>query len=134
MKRLILLFMIMSVCGCAAVDAYFMTPFDPNEYQLITQIRVDATRAKDECADVAISKVNSVRITQETELFLAYSEYLKHNQDSTKAAVELHEIAQGLSSKYIKGESVSALFCKLKFEGVEKSASIMQKTLGSRPR
>jgi len=134
MKRLMTLFMIVSLSGCAAVDAYLMTPFDPNEYQLITQIRMDAKHAKDECNDVLASRPNSINLSRETELFLAYSEHLKHNDDSIKAATALNEIAQGLSNKYNKGETVSPLFCRLKFEGIETGANLMQKTLGGRPR
>lgn len=126
--------MIVCLSGCAAVDAYLMTHFDPNEYQLIAQIRVDARHAKDECNDVLASRPNSVNISHETELFLAYSEHIKHNDDGIKAATALNEIAQGLSNKYNKGETVSPLFCKLKFEAIENSANLMQKTLGARPR
>ena len=126
--------MIVFLSGCAAVDAYLMTPFDPNEYQLIAQIRVDARHAKDECNDVLASRPNSVNISHETELFLAYSEHIKHNDDGIKAATALNEIAQGLSNKYNKGETVSLLFCKLKFQTIENSANLMQTTLGARPR
>jgi hypothetical protein len=116
------------------VDAYLMTHFDPMEYQLASQIRLDARRAKGECTDPVLSRVNSINISKSTESFYAYSEYLPHNEDSTKAAKALDEIAQGLSTKYIKGETVSPLFCQIKFGSIENSANLIQKTLGARPR
>jgi hypothetical protein len=59
---------------------------------------------------------------------------LPHNDDNTRAARALNEIAQGLSTKYIKGETVSPLFCQIKFGAIENSANLIQKTLGGRPR
>lgn len=134
MKKLLIALAVLALNGCAAYDAYMMTSFDSNEYQLVTQIRVDARHYKDQCANPLLAQPNAVALANETELFTAYSEYLPHNADAVKAATSLNEIAQGLKTKYEGKDSVSPLFCKLKFEGIEHSADLIQKTLGNRPR
>jgi len=47
--RKLLLLLVLALNGCAIYDSYFMTGFDGNEYQLITQIRVDASRFVKQC-------------------------------------------------------------------------------------
>ena len=67
-------------------------------------------------------------------MFEAYSQNLSFNGDSYNASKSLNEIAQGLKNQYDKNGKVSQTFCKLKFEGIEKSAETMQHVLGRRPR
>jgi len=133
MKRLIvLLFPILT--SCAVVDAVLMTKYDPNEYLLISEIRVDARHYAQGCGNPVMNQPNSVAMANKTELFEAYSENLPHNGDGVKAAKALNEIAQGLVAQYNTGAPVSPFFCKLKFEGIEHSADTIQHVLGNRPR
>jgi len=132
MKRLILSLVVL-LSGCAVSDAVLMTKFDSNEYQLMAQIRVDARHFAMGCSNPLMSQPNAIAMANETELFVAYSEYLPHNSDAIKAAIALNEIAQGLKDRYMSGP-VSPLFCKLKFNGIEHSADLIQKTLGNRPK
>lgn len=133
MKKLIIMLLPM-LASCSAVDAYLMTKFDSSEYQLITEIRVDSRIYKTQCSDPVISKTNALALAHKTDLFEAYSEQLPRNGDSYKASQALNEIAKGLADHYNKGDQVSPLFCKLKFEGIEHSADTMQHVLGNRPR
>lgn len=133
MKRLIaLLFPLLS--SCAAYDAVTMTKYDPNEYLLITEIRTDARHYAAGCNNPMMTQPNAVAMAAKTELFEVYSEQLPSNGDGIKAATALNEIAQGLVKQYNTSGSVSTLFCKLKFEGIEHSASTIQHVLGGRPR
>jgi len=133
MKRLIvLLFPILT--SCAVVDAVLMTKYDPNEYLLISEIRVDARHYAQGCGNPVMNQPNAVAMANKTELFEAYSENLPHNGDGVKAAKALNEIAQGLVAQYNTGAPVSPFFCKLKFEGIEHSADTIQHVLGNRPR
>jgi hypothetical protein len=134
MRKLLPILAVTLLTGCAITDAYLMAKFDSNEYQQMTQIRVDARRFKNDCDSTETSKLNALDLANETELFVAYSEHLPHNSDSTEAATTLNEIAQGLAVRYKNNEKVTQLFCKLKFEGIEHSADLIQKTLGNRPR
>jgi len=133
MKRLvILLFPLLT--SCAVYDAVTMTKYDPNEYLLISEIRVDARHYAAGCNNPIMSQPNAVAMARKTELFQAYSENLPSNGDGIRAATALNEIAQGLVTQYNTNGKVSPLFCKLKFEGIEHSADTIQHVLGNRPR
>jgi hypothetical protein len=111
-----------------------MTKFDPNEYLLITEIKVDAKHYASACNNPLMTSPNAQAMANKTELFEVYSENLPHNGDGVKAAQALNEIAQGLVKQYNDQGRVSPLFCKLKFEGIEHSADVIQHVLGNRPR
>ena len=134
MKKILLVLAILSLSGCAAVDAVLMTKYDPNEYLLISEIRVDARHYAAACNNPLMIQPNAVAMANKTELFEAYSENLPSNGDGVKAAQALNEIAQGLVKQYSNQGRVSPLFCKLKFEGIEHSADLIQHVLGKRPR
>jgi hypothetical protein len=134
MKKLIAILSIVALNGCAAYDAYLLGSYDPNEYQLTTQIRLDARHYKETCDDPVASKANALYLANKTELFVAYSEYRPHNSNAIKASQALNEIAQGLKDKYNTSGEVSTLFCKMKFEGVEHGADTIQHVLGNRPK
>jgi hypothetical protein len=132
MRRLLIILSVILLPGCALYDAYMMTGFDPNEYLLITQIRVDAKQYKTQCA-MPIAANNAVTISYKTTLFETYSQGLPNNADVQRAAKSLNEIAQGLVDSYGKG-TVNPLFCKLKYGSIENSAAVMQVVIGNRPR
>ena len=66
MKRLIFLFMIVCLSGCAAVDALLMGKYDNNEYQLITTIRYDAQLGVANCADSEAAKASANQVAYTT--------------------------------------------------------------------
>ena len=132
MKRLIVLLLPL-LSSCAVYDAITMTGFDPNEYRIITEIRVDANHYKDACANPLIAQTNAVAMAYKTDLFEIYSEQIPGNDDGYKAAKSLNEIAQGLTRRYDM-PPVPPLFCKLKYSSIESSAKVIQYTLGNRPR
>jgi hypothetical protein len=135
MKRLVFLSLILStLSGCAIVDAFLMTKYDPNEYRIITEIRTDASHYKNECANPILSPANAIGIANKTALFQNYSESIPRNDDGFKASKSLNEIAQGLVEKYTKGETVSPVFCKIKYSSIESSATLIQHVIGNRPR
>ena len=134
MKKLLLLPLISMLSSCALYNAYFLTGFDGNEYELITKIRLEAQTYKNECDDAVKSKNNATQLTYDTTMFMLYSEYVPHNDDVISASKDLHTIAQGLADQYNKTDKVSIGFCKIKFTSVETSADKMQTIIGSRPR
>lgn len=115
------------------LDAFLMTKYDANEYRLITDIRYQAHKSKEQCSNADLSKVNANTLTSNIELFVMYSEHVPRNQDVIRASTELHEMAKELADRYNKS-AVSAVFCKLKFDNIESSAVKMQHLIGSRPR
>ena len=126
--------MIVCLSGCAAVDAFLMTHFDPVEYRMITEVRYDAHNAIAECDDVVVSKVNANNIAYKVGLYHAYELDIPHNEDSIKASTALDEIAQGLKTRYAGTEKINTMYCKLKFGGIESSAILIQQVQGKRPR
>jgi len=133
MKKLVLINAVTLLSGCAVIDAYLMT-YDANEYKIITEIRADAQNYKAKCSNEISSGANSVAIADKTNFFMLYSQYQPHNEPVQKASIELNKIAQGVKDQYAKGEKVSPVFCKLKFDNIEKSAEIIQRTVGDKPR
>lgn len=137
MKRFLLALSIASASvlqGCAVVDAYLMTKYDPNEYRIIAEIRTDAGIYKRECSNPDLSKSNAALLAEKTQLFSNYSEHIPRNTNVIKSSAELNNIAQGLVEMYKKPAPPSAVFCKIKFETIENSAKTMQHVIGARPR
>ena len=131
-NKLIIILTAVLLNGCALWDAYNLTHYDPNEYLLITKVRVDAMQYKTQCETVS-AVANATQISYETELFEKYSEQIPANSDSYKASKSLNEIAKGLVAAYEKGP-VSPLFCKLKYGSIENSAYVIQHVIAGRPR
>jgi hypothetical protein len=133
-KLLIIIGLSILLPGCALVDAYLMTKYDPNEYKLISEIRTDAMLAKKDCKDAQKSTYNAVAIANKTQLFEIYSENVPRNTNVIIAGKELNEIAQTLALRYNPFNAPSETYCKLKFESIEHNATTMQHTIGARPR
>ena len=119
--------------GCAIWDAYFMAPYDANEYMLITEIRTNAIQYRRQCDNPVLAPQNAQALANRTELYEKYEEQIPRNDNGQKAAKALNEIAQGLSTAYTKGP-VSPTFCKLKYNNIEHSAEIIQRVTAGRPR
>ncbi len=134
MKKLLLIPLVLALNGCALLDAYLMTKYDPNEYQLITTVRLQAQQSKEQCSDAAVSKTNAVRITSDTQLFMLYSEHIPRNKDMIDASKNLYDIAKGLNDQYAKSDKVSPAFCRIKFQNIETSADKIQTVVAGRPR
>jgi hypothetical protein len=133
MKHILTVAVLMSLTGCSTLmDAYLMK-YDPNEYQQISDIRTTAFYGKASCENADQAKQQAEVLSKKTYTFKNYVEYLPHNDKVISASGELDKIAQGLTLQYQKG-SVSNAFCKIKFDSIEKSAEVMQKTIGAKPR
>jgi hypothetical protein len=116
------------------MDAYFLTHYDPNEYAQINSIRTQANSYKNDCNDAEKSIANASSISKTTQEFEFYSQHIPGNDDGYKIAQNINEMAQGLKKQYDTNPKVSPIFCKFKFEGIERSAELAQKTIGGRPR
>ena len=133
MKRIVIVLSVLLLNGCALWDAYFMAPYDANEYMLITEIRVDARQYQGECANPVLAPQNATAMSRKTTLYEKYSEQIPRNENGYKSARALNEIAQGLNTAYGKGP-VSATFCRLKYVSIENSATLIQRVTAGRPR
>jgi hypothetical protein len=133
MKRIFVVAFALSLTSCALWDAYFMAPYDANEYMLITEIRVDAGQYREQCANPVMAPANATAMARKTNLYEKYSEQIPRNENGYKASQALNEIAQGLDVAYVKG-TVSATFCRLKYVSIENSARLIQRVTAGRPR
>jgi hypothetical protein len=134
MKTILTISALMLLASCTLVDSYMLAKFDSNEYQQVAEIRLAARHAKTECDDVSTAKANALQVANQTEMLEAYTEHLPHNADTHNSAQTLNQMAQSLADHYRRGDKVSSVFCKLKFEGVEHSAELIQNITGARPR
>jgi hypothetical protein len=133
MKKLLTIIAVLSLNGCALWDAYFMAPYDANEYLLITEIRAAAGQYKKQCDNSMLAPVNAQAISTKTDLYEKYSEQIPRNANGYRSAQALNEIAQGLNNQYLKG-TLSATFCRLKYSNIEHSAALIQQVTAGRPR
>jgi hypothetical protein len=133
MKRIFVAIFALSLTSCALWDAYFMAPYDANEYMLITEIRTNAAIYREQCANPVLAPVNAQAMANRTLLYERYEENIPRNENGLKAARALNEISQGLNTAYSKGP-VSPVFCKLKYNNIEHSAEIIQRVTAGRPR
>ena len=72
MKQIVLSLLMLTLSGCAVVDAYLMTHYDPNEYKTITEIRAEAQQFKNQCDDAVASQINAVKVATDTQYFVLY--------------------------------------------------------------
>jgi len=133
MKKITIIFATVLLNGCALWDAYFMAPYDANEYMLITEIRTNAAIYREQCGNPVIAPQNAQAMANRTLLYERYEENIPRNENGFKAARALNEIAQGLNTAYTKG-AVSPVFCKLKYNNIEHSAELIQQVTAGRPR
>ena len=133
MKTLVACCAVVVLPACAVWDAYFMAPYDANEYLLITEIRVDAGQYQAQCANPVLATVNATAMARKTNLYEKYSEQIPRNENGYKSAQALNEIARGLDTAYVNG-AVSPTFCRLKYNSIKQSAELIQRTTAGRPR
>ena len=133
MKRIAIIFAAVLLNGCALWDAYFMAPYDANEYMLITEIRTNADIYRRQCDNPVLAPQNAQHMADRTLLYQRYEENIPRNENGFRSAKALNEIAQGLSTAYTKG-AVSPVFCKLKYNNIEHSAELIQRVTAGRPR
>ena len=132
-KLLIIIGLSILLPSCALVDAYLMTKYDPNEYKLATDIRTQASFAKELCNYPLISKTNAENIVFLTTTLKNYAEQLPHNKPMQESSIQLNDIAQGLKNQY-NSEKVSEVFCRIKFKSIEDNSIKMQQIEGSKPK
>jgi uncharacterized protein YceK len=132
MKKLLII-LALSLTGCSTVmDSLFMK-YDPNEYAQIADIRTTAEYSKESCTDPQESQIKANQLARQTALFKNHTQYLPRNDKVIAAATELDDMAQGLVVQYQKGP-VGPAFCKIKYDSIKKSAELIQKTVGAKPR
>jgi hypothetical protein len=139
MKKLLVVLAIISLQGCAAIQAtsvyrsVMMAKFDNNEYSQINSIRTTANLGAAKCGTTDVVPVVDSLYYKSVEL-KNYSASIPHNEETVKMTAELAEIIKGLNTRYHEKEPVSVSYCTLKFGTIEKNAVTIQNVIGSKPR
>jgi hypothetical protein len=137
MKKVFLLLAVALLTGCSTINEMvdaFLIKYDTNEYKLINDIRTLSSVGKNKCDDPVESKKIAERVAYETLTLRNYTEHLPHNRPMYGASLELDNIASGLRNSYQSGNTVSPVFCKIKFQVIESAAVSMQKQSGAKPK
>jgi len=133
MKKLLLIPLIVLLSSCALYNAYTTAHFDNNEYKLINDIRTMSNLSASKCGKTeAAAAVDEIYST--TLQFKNYGEYIPHNEETHKAAVELEAIVKDLRDRYRKPEPVAMFYCTTKFATIERNAVKIQNIVGAKPR
>ena len=139
MKKLLVVLAIISLQGCAAIQAtslvrgWTMAHFDNNEYAQINSIRTTANLGAAKCGTPEVIPVVENLWYKSVEL-KNYSASIPHNEEAVKMTAELAEIVKGLNTRYHEKEPVSPSYCTLKFGTIEKNAVTIQNVIGAKPR
>ncbi len=139
MKKLLIVLAIISLQGCATIDAikivraWNMAKFDNAEYSQINSIRTVANLGAAKCGTADVVPIVEVLYYKSVEL-KNYSASIPHNDETVKMSGELAEIIKGLNERYHGKEPVSVSYCTLKFGTIEKNAVTIQNVVGAKPR
>jgi hypothetical protein len=76
MKRIALALSTALLSSCALWDAYFMAPYDANEYMLITEIRTTLYNTGRQCDNPILAPGNAQALANRTELYEKYEEQI----------------------------------------------------------
>ena len=139
MKKLLIVLAIISLQGCATIEAvkivraWNMAKFDNAEYSQINSIRTVANLGAAKCGTADVVPIVEVLYYKSVEL-KNYSASIPHNDETVKMSGELAEIIKGLNERYHGKEPVSVSYCTLKFGTIEKNAVTIQNVVGAKPR
>ena len=139
MKKLLIVLAIISLQGCAAIEAvkvvraWNMAKFDNAEYSQINSIRTVANLGAAKCGTADVVPIVEVLYYKSVEL-KNYSASIPFNDETVKMSGELAEIIKGLNERYHGKEPVSVSYCTLKFGTIEKNAVTIQNVVGAKPR
>ena len=134
MKKIILALALLSLSGCALIDAYLMAKYDTTEYSLVNKIKTKAELSVEDCKDVKKSKENAEILYFTAVELRNFSTNIPRNAETTKLAGNLVELTKQGKEQYAKDSNVSETFCKLKLQQIGRSAEVAQKVIGKKPR
>ena len=134
MKALVLTAVMFTLTGCAAIDAYFMAKFDPNEYELVNDIRTISQLSIANCKDQTQSLQAVDQLYLKSVQFKNYVEFIPGNEKAIKLSTSLVEITEPMYKRYHEPKPVSEAYCKQKLSLLEKSTTTIEQVLGDKPR
>lgn len=134
MKKILIALSFTLLSGCALVDSYLMAKYDTNEYAAITTIRSQSEIAQETCNDKKRTEMYINNIYESSVFFKNFAQLRVRNDETATIAYNLYLLSDQLKKHYEKNDTVSASYCKLKLQQLEKGAVTAQKAIGSKPR
>jgi hypothetical protein len=134
LRLLILSSIFILLPGCAILDAYFMARYDTSEYYIITNIRVKSEIGQQYCTEQGHAKIVFDNLYEQSKVFLYFTENIPKNNDANELAKNLVELTTQGKKQYSGNETVSAGFCKLKLQQINRTSESIQKVIGSKAR
>ena len=89
MKKLLVLFALLSLNGCAVYDAYFMAKYDTNENALVSKIRTMAELGVDDCKNQLKSEVTFNDLYYYSVELRNFTQYIPRNDDTLKLEIDV---------------------------------------------
>lgn len=120
--------------GCYVIDAYFMAPFDNNEYALTNKIRTSTTLTIKECKNDKIVRIRLDDINDMALELKNYTQYIPDNEDSYELSTKLYNMTGDTVEYYTKKDKVSKVFCEMKLKQILQSTEKIQETFGRKYR
>lgn len=134
LKLLIASSTLLFLSGCSVLDAYLAARYDNQEYAIINQIRTQAELNIVMCEDTERSKQNITYLYNKSVEFKNFTQYIPRNESSYSLSEKLLELTKQAKELYDKNTTVSAGFCKLKLQQIQRSAESIQSSIGSKNR
>lgn len=132
MKKLALLFLVLTLSGCAAIGSLQTSKYDTAEYTIVTSLSSIAEVGSTECADPVQMKTTAYSLMMKATEFKNYTADIPNSVESNRISNSLFDIIKGLSDKYNSGEKVSVVYCSNKMAIVERAAKAAKFAIGSK--
>lgn len=138
MRKILLFLLVPMVSGCTTVqqawEGYWLPPFDNHEYAYAVELRTMSEIMKEQCQDIARSKVNATAIHNKALEFYNYSRELEDNQDVESMAKSIAELTVTFRDYYSNHEFVGANYCHSKFNLINLSSQAAQRAMARKKR
>jgi len=113
-------FAAIALTGCSILN---MASYDPNEYNLVNQIRTEAQT-------MSCTKENFSKLYYDARALRNYAQYQPDNQSTTRLVESLYQIVDELNQK----ENPSGVYCHAKLTLIELNAERIERSVGGKPR
>lgn len=138
MRKLLILLALPLLTACGTVqhawESYWLPPFDNREYTYAVELRSMSEVAVDQCATAGASRDNAARIHERAREFYNYARELPNNRDVESMARSITEITGPLHQRYTADGTVSAAYCRSKYQLINIASTGAQRAMARKKR
>lgn len=121
--------LVLALTGCAL----FPSSFDSNEHARLVTIHVASSDAGI-CQDRDAAARTAREMYADARWVWNYGQYLTNNEKMGKMEQELLAMTKELADRYAQAGTVSAFYCRSKFENIHRATTTIIKVSARRPR